>query len=37
MADLLHDIRAAFLAAITEWRRCRWLRSGTRCPDECPF
>jgi hypothetical protein len=37
MNDIIHDLRAAFAAAVREWRRCRWLRGGWRNPDESPF
>lgn len=36
MAGLLHDLHAAVVAAINEWRRLRWLRRFGN-PDECPF
>lgn len=34
--NLIHDLCAAWGAALREWRRCRWLRTQ-RNPDECPF
>ncbi len=36
MKDWMHDMRAALLAAIREWQRCRWLRKFGN-PDQCPF
>lgn len=33
---LLHDLRAARIAAVAEWRRCRWLRRHGN-PDLNPF
>ena len=37
MRDLFESLRAAVRAAVNEYRRQRWLRSGFRNPDECPF
>jgi hypothetical protein len=37
MKALLHDLKAAFRAAVAEFRRCRWLRGGMRNPDDCIF
>ncbi len=36
MSELLQDLRAALLAGLTEWHRCRWLRRHGN-PDRCPF
>ena len=37
MEALIHDLRAAFNAALNEWRRCRWMREAMRSIDDCPF
>ena len=37
MKDLIEALRAAWAAAVNEYRRQRYLRGGWRNPDECPF
>lgn len=37
MHDLIESLRAAVRAALSEYRRQRWLRRGIRNPDACPF
>jgi hypothetical protein len=36
MEAVFHDLRAALVAALREWQRCRWLRKHGN-PDRCPF
>ena len=36
MHNIIHDLKAAFLAALNEWHRCRFMRAGGN-PDLCEF
>lgn len=37
ISAVAHDLRAAYSAALCEWRRCRWLRKFGGNPDTLPF
>lgn len=37
MQDIIQTLKAAWAAAINEYKRVRWLQGGWRNPDEVPF